>query len=568
MTLIPLGVIIWVSHQTLVEQAQKQIGARLKDSVVQVGKSMDEFMFNSIRNIQTLAVNPDMSLENLDAADRDLARLTYSFSFFDEVMLVNPQGVVIASSDSSSLGESIFTHFANTRDGFELALRGGPGFVYVSNSGDGVESLSQAGADEQSKRLLDIQITVPVQDSEGRTVGVIVGNVLTRQLLGLLQDLKQQAYGDEYPYLLSKAGLVLTSVNARTRLLSTPADVTSEELRTAMNNANNGYLVYTDSRGHKLMAGYTNLAPYGDNIAGRWRLISLASYRTIMQPEDESFSRMMGILLATLLAAGVLGVLVSRRQVRPLLKLTEGAKTIAAGNYDARVIATTHDEIGILAKTFNQMADALEERAAERTQAQEALSRANAELEQRVGERTAQLVVAERTARESEAELNAYFDASPVGMVVVDRQLRYLKANKQLGDITRVPVDGRVGKTVREVAPFLADILEPLYQQVFATGKPILNFEMSGEPDDRSGERRHYQLSFFPLMGTDAKPKAVGVVTIEITEQKRAEVETNCAKIAAESASRAKSEFLANMSHEIRTPDERRDRHDGFVAGL
>ena len=113
-----------------------------------------------------------------------------------------------------------------------------------------------------------------------------------------------------------------------------------------------------------------------------------------MKPADDSFNRMMGILLATLLGAGVLGVLVSRRQVKPLLKLTETAKMIAAGNYDTRVVATTHDEIGILANTFNQMADALEARASERTQAQEALSRANAELEERVGERTAQLVAA------------------------------------------------------------------------------------------------------------------------------------------------------------------------------
>jgi HAMP domain-containing protein len=116
------------------------------------------------------------------------------------------------------------------------------------------------------------------------------------------------------------------------------------------------------------MAGDTGLATYGDNNSGGWRLISPASYRTIMKPADESFNRMMGILLATLLTAGVVGIWVAGRLVRPLLRLTEGAKTIAAGNYDTGVVSTTHDEICILANTFNQMADALEARAAERTQ--------------------------------------------------------------------------------------------------------------------------------------------------------------------------------------------------------
>ncbi len=557
-TLIPIGVIIWVARQTLVEQAQQQIGTRLEDSVVQVGKSMDEFMFNSIRNIQTMAANPDMGSEKLDFANGDLARLTYSFSFFDQVMLVNSQGVIIASSDSTCLGRSLFTYFAHTRNEFEMAFRAGPGSAYVSLTG-ALEPLNHTAAEERrnNRLLLGIQILVPVQDSEGRPVGVLVANVLTRQLLWLLQDLKRQAPGDESPCLLDKVGLVLMSTDPHARLLSAHADVTSGALRGALASVNSGHLVYTDSRGHKLMAGYTGLATYGDNNAGGWRLISPASYQTIMKPADESFDRMMVILLATLLAAGVLGVVLSRRQVKPLLKLTEGAKTIAAGNYDARVLATTRDEIGVLANTFNQMAEAMEKRASERAQAQEALSRANNELEQRVGERTSQLVAeiserkgAEQAARESEAELRAYFDASPVGMVLVDRQLRYLKANQRLADMTKVSNDGRLGKTVREILPSLADILEPLYQEVFASGKPILNFELR----DTLNEHRDYQLSLFPLMGEDAKPKAVGAVSLDITEQKRAEVETNCARMAAEEASRAKSEFLANMSHEIRTP--------------
>jgi PAS domain S-box-containing protein len=568
-TLIPLGLIIWISHRTFVEQAQEQIGARLEDSVVQVGKSIDEFLVNCIGDTKCIAADPDLSSQDRKAIDELLSRFTYSFPCFDQVMLVDTQGGIVASSYSPSVGESLFTHFDQTRDGFDRALQSPPGSVYVTNLSDVSAPLRHAAVEGRlSNRLLNIQMLAPVQDVSGRCVGVLVANVVTQQLLNLLQDLKRRAPGDEFPCLLDKEGRVLMSTNPQARLLTPHPDVSIGALRWPLNSRADGYLVYRDSFGHKLMAGYTTLWTYGANQVGDWRLITLASYDAIMKPVTLTFDRMLGILFATLVGAAGLGLWLARRLAKPVLTLTRGAKTIAAGHFDARVAVTTRDEIGTLADAFNQMADTLEQNLGalrgevdKRSRAQEDLARANDALEQHVKERTAELVgeiaerkLAEDAFRESDARLNAYFNSSPAGMSMVDRELRYLKVNQRIADFTGRSIEEHQGKTIREIVPRLADVLEPLYLEVLATGKPIFNWELSGETGSKPGEIRDWQESFFPLMGEDGKPKAVGAVVTEITEQKRAEVELIYAKTAAEAANHAKSDFLANMSHEIRTP--------------
>jgi PAS domain S-box-containing protein len=566
-TLLPLGVIIWVSHRTFVQQAQEQIGARLEDSVVQVGNSIDEFMLNCIRDTKSLAADPGLSAKDHEFRDEHLFRFIYSFPFFDQVMLADDKGMIIASSASPNVGESLFTHFDNTRAEFELALHGPPGSVYISDSGNG--SLQPAAAaGSLNNRLFHIQLLEQVRDGAGHIVGVLVANVVTRPLLDLLQDLKRGAPGEEFPCLLDKKGRVLMSTDPKAQLLAKHPDATNIALLGPLNTVVRGYVVYTGSRGNKLMVGSVNLGTYGANEAGNWRLVSLASYEAIMKPVKETFNNMLGFLFVTLAGAAVFGIWIARRVAKPVLSLTEGAKTIADGRFDIRVVINTRDEIGALAQAFNQMADALEENRnklqkeiLERSQAQESLALANSALEQHVAERTTQLVAeiairkqAEDAARESAAQLTAYFDASPAGMSMVDSELRYLKVNQRLADITGLPMEAHRGKAIRDIVPDLANILEPLYQQVFDTGQPILNLELSGETKSNPGEIRDWQESFFPLMGEDAKPKAVGAVVTEITDRKRAEVELNYAKTAAETANRAKSEFLANMSHEIRTP--------------
>jgi two-component system sensor histidine kinase BaeS len=64
--------------------------------------------------------------------------------------------------------------------------------------------------------------------------------------------------------------------------------------------------------------------------------------------------------LAALALAFVLNYLLTRRMLRPLLRMTAITRQVARGNYAERVDVVSADEVGQLARAFNQMADSLE----------------------------------------------------------------------------------------------------------------------------------------------------------------------------------------------------------------
>jgi signal transduction histidine kinase/FixJ family two-component response regulator len=98
---------------------------------------------------------------------------------------------------------------------------------------------------------------------------------------------------------------------------------------------------------------------------------------------------------ATYLSLFTLVYVISRVVTAPIRKLTKAAEAIREGDYSTSIVpakeTTTNDELGILSTTFNSMAQQLHE-------AFTRLEQTNEELEQRVNERTAELVTAKEQA--------------------------------------------------------------------------------------------------------------------------------------------------------------------------
>lgn len=122
------------------------------------------------------------------------------------------------------------------------------------------------------------------------------------------------------------------------------------------------------------------------------------------------------------------------------------------------------------------------------------------------------------------AEIETIYQCAPIGLNVLDTELRFVRINQRLAEINGLSIEAHLGHTVRELLPDLADEAEQLLRHILETGEPCLNVEISGETPAQPGVQRTWLESFLPLKDGD---RVIGINTVceEITDRKRSELE-------------------------------------------
>ena len=148
------------------------------------------------------------------------------------------------------------------------------------------------------------------------------------------------------------------------------------------------------------------------------------------------------------------------------------------------------------------------------------------------------------------AELETIYDTAPIGLALFDPvDFRYLRLNnRQAAFFGLKPVD-ILGKTVVEMAAIPG--LRELFQQV-AAGTPVVNQLLEGRlATDPPEEHRYWNVSYSPVLNPDGTVRAITAVSLEITNQKKAEA----ALIQSEKLA-AVGRLASSISHEINNPLE------------
>jgi PAS domain S-box-containing protein len=130
---------------------------------------------------------------------------------------------------------------------------------------------------------------------------------------------------------------------------------------------------------------------------------------------------------------------------------------------------------------------------------------------------------ARATAEEALALLDTLLATTPVGFAFMDLNLRFRRINNALAAINGQPPDAHLGRTLPEVLPTLAPLVEPFHRQVLQTGEPLVNVELCGaQPTDPSAQG-YWLASYYPVRTRDGRLLGVGVMVIDVTEHRRAD---------------------------------------------
>ncbi len=301
---------------------------------------LEDYLHDTRAHLATwgrLGIMQDVMIDDSEGDLGDeLVRLAEQYPMFAELLVVNSQGAVIASTDTRTVGMGIGS----------LGKLSAP----VLN-GEYQGSLRYSS--RLNKRVITSAIPIRAEYSNSTIIGSLVGSLnwelierelAARSVFGGKQDRQHL--------------IVLQSVKDKKVLYSTREKQLSKEFLTAI-SSNVGVLEHQINQTNYVVASAYSAET--DTVRNPHWILHVGldtdiAYSTI----QNLFKYILVIGVAAFLLMAILGYFLARAAVKPINALVIGAQGLAAGNYDSPVpVYNTNDEIGALTNSFISMRDAI-----------------------------------------------------------------------------------------------------------------------------------------------------------------------------------------------------------------
>ncbi len=220
---------------------------------------------------------------------------------------------------------------------------------------EGLQGLYMGEVTVSADGMTDIMVTVsPIKNVEGEVIGIAA----LRIDLTTIQDLMADYVG------MGNTGETYI-VRLKDKTMVTQSRFSEE--RTILEQVVDTYAVQQVAEGN--YEGRGEYEDYrGTHIVGVWRYIPEKDWVVLGEMDsEEAFEAVYNlatlvIIIGVVAAAGIAAAayFIARSISRPIVRVTDTATSIAAGDLNIRARVNVSNEVGVLANTFNEMADRLQ----------------------------------------------------------------------------------------------------------------------------------------------------------------------------------------------------------------
>jgi signal transduction histidine kinase len=326
------GLAVWHSAKALRERAL----ATNQTVALGVSYAVEQSVTDAVAIMAEAAERPKLRQEitsgNWHEARTVLENITGHFRQFDYVFAQDSQGIIRARvPHAETVGEDF-----SSRDFFREAMQTRQPYlsgVYVSKA---------------AQRPV-VAIAVPVLHADGRVAGVLVG-ALSLQTMSRLVAIAAHDDGGAI-YVVDGHGHLVADSRA---LVESLRDMRAEPVVQAVLAGRAGTMIYRRPGGsEELLAAHVPIKPFG------WGVVVTRSTGEAEAPAARLAVVLIWMAVGCTAGAIAIGVGFACRLTRPLLRLAEASKRIAAGELSTRVVVSGPDDVATLARAFNQMGDAV-----------------------------------------------------------------------------------------------------------------------------------------------------------------------------------------------------------------
>ncbi len=357
-TLIPTGLTAWISYTQNRRALEEKISQELLSASAQTAREMDVWVKERLYDLRVFASSYEVS-ENLTGkvgGSRTHNRLSdylnsvrERFSDYEELIVLDPQGRIVASSTSKPRPLRLPRNWSS-----ELS---------ASNALVGDAFWDQSLA----KGIL--LVAVPVQRADGRIVGALAARL---NLRGAEEGLRTFAPGTSgQVYLLGAGGTLIAS-----SLASSP-DLMRVTLKPAiferLMQREGDVVSYAGVSNVDVLGSLKQVPRVGWAVLAE--IPAEAAYQQVRRFRDLTLAIVAALLLGVTAIAYRLALLI----VRPLERLTKGAAEVAEGDLAVDLPIAT-GEVGDLTYVFNHMVGRLRQSRQELDAVNETLREQNEEL--------------------------------------------------------------------------------------------------------------------------------------------------------------------------------------------